>query len=82
MCEDLKNKTPLKILLRKFESKTAVKVTFNYPDEEHDELRSVDLKLVSSDLPRPNLAEEDNYGGGRVKISAAGASTTATRSRQ
>ena len=82
MCEDLKNKTPLKILLRKFESKRAVKVTFNYPDEEHDEPRSVDLKLVSSDLPRPNLVEEDSYGDGGVKISAVGASTLATRSRQ
>ena len=68
--------------MRKFESKGAVKVTFNYPDEEHDKLRSVDLKLVSSDLPRPNLAEEDSYGGGGVKISAADVSTTATRSRQ
>ena len=51
-------------------------------DEEHDELGSVDVKLVSSDLPRPNLAVEDSYGGGGVKKSAAGASTTATRSRQ
>ena len=50
-------------------------------DEEHDKLRSVDLKLVSSDLPRPNLAEEDSYGGGGVKISTAGASTTAMRSK-
>ena len=40
------------------------------------------MKLVSSDLPRPNLAEEDNYDDGRVKKSAAGASTKATRSRQ
>ena len=45
-------------------------------------LGSVDVKFVSSDLPRPNLAEEDNYGGGGVKKSAAGVSTTATRSRQ
>ena len=82
MCEDLKNKTPLKIFWRKFKSKRAVKVAFNYPDEEHVELRSVDLKLISLDLPRPNLAEEDSYGGGGVKISATGASTMTTRSRQ
>ena len=30
------------------------------------------MKLVGSDLPCPNLAEEDSYGGGGVKISAAG----------
>ena len=30
------------------------------------------MKLVSSDLPRPNLAEEDGYGGGGVKMSAVG----------
>ena len=40
------------------------------------------MKLVGSDLPRPNLAEEDSYDGGGVKKSAAGASTMATRSRQ
>ena len=40
------------------------------------------MKFVSSDLPRPNSAEEDSYGGGGVKKSAAGTSTTATRSRQ
>ena len=40
------------------------------------------MKFISSDLPRPNLAEEDNYGGGGVKKSAAGASTTRRRSRQ
>ena len=40
-------------------------------DEEHDELGSVDLKLIGSDLPCPNLAEEDSYGGGRVKKSAS-----------
>ena len=40
------------------------------------------MKFVRSDLPRPNLAEEDSYGGGGVKKFAAGASTTATRSRQ
>ena len=51
-------------------------------DEEHDELRRTDEKFVRLDLPRPNLAEEDSYGGGGVKISAAGASTAATRSRQ
>ena len=28
------------------------------------------------------MVEEDSYGGGGVKISAAGASTMATRSRQ
>ena len=44
-------------------------------------LRGVDVKFVSSDLPRPNLAEEDSYGGDRVKKSATGTSTTATRSR-
>ena len=81
MCQDLKNKTPLKILLRKFESKRAVKVTFNYPDEEHDKLRSVGVKFISSDLLRPNSAEEDGYGGEGVKKSATGASMTATRSR-
>ena len=51
-------------------------------DEELDELRIVDLKLVGSDLPRPKLGEEDSYGGGGVKISAVGVSTTARRSRQ
>ena len=35
-----------------------------------------------ADLPRPNLAEEDGYGGGGVKMSAVGASMSATRSRQ
>ena len=35
------------------------------------------MKLVCADLPRPNSAEEDGYGGGGVKISAAGASTAA-----
>ena len=35
-----------------------------------------------TDLPCPNLAEEVGYGGGGVKISAAGVSTAATRSRQ
>ena len=50
--------------------------------EEHDELRRTDEKFVRLDLPRPNLAEEDSYGGGGVKISAVGMSTTATRSRQ
>ena len=48
----------------------------------YDELGVVDWKFVHSDLPRPNLVEEDSYDGGRVKISAAGASTTATRLRQ
>ena len=41
-----------------------------------------EVKLVYADLPHPNLAEEDGYGGGGVKISAAGVSTVATRSRQ
>ena len=60
-----------------------VKGTLITLDEEHDELRGVDVKFVSSDLPRPNSAEEDSYGGGGgVKKSAVGASTTATRSRQ
>ena len=36
-------------------------------------------KFVSSDLPCPNLAAGDSYGGGGVKISAVGASTTAMR---
>ena len=40
------------------------------------------MKFVSVDLPRPNLAVEDSYGGGRVKKSAAGASMTTMRSRQ
>ena len=40
------------------------------------------MKFVGVDLPRPNLAEEDSYGGDGVKISAVGASTSATRSRQ
>ena len=30
------------------------------------------MKFVSADLPRPNLAKEDSYGGGGVMISAAG----------
>ena len=30
------------------------------------------MKFVSGDLPRPNSAEEDSYGGGGVKKSAAG----------
>ena len=51
-------------------------------DEEHDELGSVDVKFVSSDLPGPTSAEEDGYGSDGVKKSATGASTTATRSRQ
>ena len=49
-------------------------------NEEHDELGCGEVKLVCADLPRPNLAEEDGYGSGRVKKSAAGVSTTATRS--
>ena len=40
------------------------------------------MKFIDVDLPRPNLAEEDNYGGDGVKISAVGVSTSATRSRQ
>ena len=40
------------------------------------------MKFVCADLPRPNLAEEDSYGSGGVKISAVGVSTAATRSRQ
>ena len=40
------------------------------------------MKFVRLDLPRPNLAEEDSYGGGGVKKSAADASMTATRLRQ
>ena len=40
------------------------------------------MEFVGVDLPRPNLAEEDVYGGGGVKKSAADASTMATRSRQ
>jgi hypothetical protein len=51
-------------------------------DEEHDELGVELEKFVRSDLPRPNLAARDSYGGGGVKISATGVSTTATRSRQ
>ena len=43
---------------------------------------SVDVRLIGSDLPRPNLVEEDSYGGGGVKISAASVSTAVTRSRQ
>ena len=50
--------------------------------EEHDELRRRTMKFVGVDLPRPNLAEEDSYGSGGVKISAVGVSTTATRSRK
>ena len=30
------------------------------------------MKFVSSDLPRPNLEEEDSYGGGGVKKSSNG----------
>ena len=30
------------------------------------------MKFVCADLPRPNLAEEDGYDGGGVKISAVG----------
>ena len=51
-------------------------------NKEHDELWGGEVKFVCADLPRPNSAEEDGYGGGGVKISAAGASTAATRSRQ
>ena len=40
------------------------------------------MKFVDVDLPRTNLVEEDSYNGGGVKISAAGVSMTATRSRQ
>ena len=40
------------------------------------------MKLVILDIPSPNLVEEDSYGGGGVKISAAGVSTMETRSRQ
>ena len=36
------------------------------------------MKFICADLPCPNLAAEDNYGGGGVKISAVGASTTVT----
>ena len=52
------------------------------PNEEHDELGVVDVKLVCSDLPRPNSAEEDSCDSDGVKKSTVGASTTATRSRQ
>ena len=72
----------MKIFKKTFESKRVVKVLLITLDEEHDELGSVDVKFVSSNLPRPNSVEEDNYGGGGVKKSAAGASTTATRLRQ
>ena len=60
----------------------AVKVTFFTLDEEHDELGCGEVKFVCADLPRPNSAEKDGYGGGGVKISAVGVSTAATRSRQ
>ena len=30
------------------------------------------MKFVRLDLPRPNLAEEDSYGGDGVKISVVG----------
>ena len=30
------------------------------------------MKFVCADLPRPNLAEEDGYGGGGVKIYTVG----------
>ena len=30
------------------------------------------MKFVKLDLPRPNLAEGDSYGGGGVKMSAVG----------
>src|SRR3954469_8256974 len=33
-------------------------------NEEHDELGVGTVKFVDADLPRPNLAEEDVYGGG------------------
>ena len=74
--KNLKNKRLLKILQKSLESKRAVEVTFKH------NLGGRDEKFVCAHLPRPNSAEEDGYGGGGVKISAAGASTAATRSRQ
>ena len=40
------------------------------------------MEFIGVDLPRPNLAEEDNYDGGGVKISTADTRTTAMRLRQ
>ena len=80
--KNLKNKHLLKILQKSFESKRAVKVTFNYPGRRTQRTGMWKVKFVCADLPHPNSAEEDSYGGGRGKKSAAGASTTTTRSRQ
>ena len=51
-------------------------------DEEHDKLGVEVEKFIRPDFQHPNLTAEDSYGGSGVKISAAGASTTATRLRK
>ncbi|EMS62579.1 hypothetical protein TRIUR3_28833 [Triticum urartu] len=46
------------------------------------EMKVMNHLNVKPNLPHPNLAEEDNYGGGGVKKSASCVSTAATRLRQ
>ena len=41
-----------------------VKINFNYPKDELDELDDEVKEIVSSDLPCPNLATKDVYGSG------------------
>jgi hypothetical protein len=40
------------------------------------------MEAEQFDLPRPNLAVGDGYGGGGEKMPAAGVSTASKRSRQ
>ena len=42
----------------------AVKIDFNYPKDELDELDDEAMEIISSDLPFPNLATKDGYGSG------------------
>ena len=43
----------------------AVKINFNYPKDELDELDDRLKEIVSSDLSCPNLATKDRYDGGK-----------------
>jgi hypothetical protein len=43
----------------------AVKINFNYPKDELDELDDELKEIASSDLSCPNLATKNSYGGGR-----------------
>ena len=63
VCEEFKNKHLWRFSEKLENQSEQLKVPLITRSEEHDELRRTDVKLVRLDLPRPNLAEEDNYGG-------------------